>query len=63
MPTLNNEGAVIVFTEAHVANSVNRKVKLTGQTDNIGIKNVEIMAPLNYLSNIWRTLEMPLINC
>ena len=24
-------------------------------------KNVEIMAPLKYLSNFWRTLEMPLI--
>ena len=26
-------------------------------------KKVEIMAPLKYLSNFWRTLEMPLINC
>ena len=26
-------------------------------------KNVEIMVPLKYLSNFWRTLEMPLINC
>ena len=26
-------------------------------------KNVEIMAPLKYLSNFWRTLEMFLINC
>ena len=24
---------------------------------------VEIMVPLKYLSNFWRTLEMPLINC
>ena len=35
---------------------------MTGQTDN-GTKNVEIMVPLKYLSNFWRTLEMPLINC
>ena len=28
-----------------------------------GRKNVEIMVPLKYLSNFWRTLEMPLINC
>ena len=27
------------------------------------INNVEIMVPLKYLSNFWRTLEMPLINC
>ena len=25
-------------------------------------KNVKIVAPLKYLSNFWRTLEMPLIN-
>ena len=28
-----------------------------------GTENVEIMMPLKYLSNIWRNLEMPLINC
>ena len=27
------------------------------------MKDVEIMVPLKYLSNFWRTLEMPLINC
>ena len=26
-------------------------------------KDVEIIAPLKYLSNFWRTFEMPLINC
>ena len=36
---------------------------MTGQTENGGIKNVERMVPLKYLSNFWRTLEMPLINC
>ena len=39
------------------------KVKFTGQTGNNGRINVEIMVPLKYLSNFWRTLEMPLINC
>ena len=40
------------------------KAKIKGQTDNNGrIDNVEVMAPLKYLSNFWRTLEMPLINC
>ena len=33
------------------------------QTNNNGIINVEIMVTLKYLSNFWRTLEMPLINC
>ena len=26
-------------------------------------KRVKIAVPLNYLSNFWRSLEMPLINC
>ena len=26
-------------------------------------KDVEIIVSLKYLSNFWRTLEMPLINC
>ena len=36
---------------------------MTGQTGDDGTKNVEIMVPLKCLSNFWRTLEMPLINC
>ena len=28
-----------------------------------GAKDVEIMVPLKYLSNFWRTFEMSLINC
>ena len=40
------------------------KVKITGKTpDHRNTKNVEIIVPLKYLSNFWRTLEMPLINC
>ena len=40
------------------------RIKITGKTPNNGNeKDVEIMVPLNYLSNFWRTLEMPLINC
>ena len=40
------------------------KIKLTGKTPNSNNeKDVEIMVPLKYLSNFWRTLEMPLINC
>ena len=44
--------------------SFRSKVKITGKTPNDGnTKNVEIIVPLKYLSNFWRTLEMPLINC
>ena len=39
------------------------KQTITDQTGNDGTKNVQIMVPLKYLSNFWRTLEMPLINC
>ena len=40
------------------------KIKITGKTpDNSNEKDVEIMVPLKYLSNFWRTLEIPLINC
>ena len=42
---------------------LNLKAKITGGTGNNNTKNVEIMVPLKYLSNFWRTLEMPLINC
>ena len=40
------------------------KIKITGKTPNDSNgKEAEIMVPLKYLSNFWRTLEMPLINC
>ena len=44
--------------------SFKSKIKITGKTpNNNNEKDVEIMVTLNYLSNFWRTLEMPLINC
>ena len=39
------------------------KKQLTGLTGNDGTKAVQIIAPLEYLSNFWRTLEIPLTNC
>ena len=43
--------------------SFKSKIKITGKTlDDRNTKNVEIIVPLKYLSNFWRTLEMPLIN-
>ena len=39
------------------------KTKIAGRTENDGTKNVKIRVPLKYLSNFWRTVEMPLINC
>ena len=44
--------------------SFKSKVKITGKTPAAGnTKDVEIIVPLKYLSNFWRTLEMPLIDC
>ena len=59
----NNNNAILIFAEDNLTDSFNFKVKFTGKTRNNGTKNVEIMVPLKYLSNFWRTLEIPLINC
>ena len=58
---INNN--IVNFTDNNLTDSFNFKVKFTGQTDDDGNKDVEIMVPLKYLSNFWRTLEMPLITC
>ena len=63
IPAVNNNDAIFNFTEKNVTDLFNFKVKITGQTGDDGTKNVEIMVPLKYLSNFWRTLEMPLTNC
>ena len=44
--------------------SFRSKVKIAGKTPAGGnTKNVKLIVPLKYLSNLWRTLEMPFINC
>ena len=64
IPTVNNTSNNAAFNGANTTDSFNFKTKITGQTgDNGRVDNVEIMVPLKYLSNFWRTLEMPLINC
>ena len=53
-----------VFNGANNTDSFNSKSNIIGKTNvNGDIEHVEIMFPLKYLSNFWRTLEMPLINC
>ena len=59
----NANDEITEFTEGNLTDSFNFKLKITGRTENDGTKDVEIMVPLKYLSNFWRTLEMPLINC
>ena len=63
IPPVNNNNEVVAFTEPNLTNSFNFKAKIPGQTGDDETKNVEIMVPLKYLSNFWRTLDMPLINC
>ena len=63
IPAENINNEVIVFAVNNLTDLFNFKVKFTGRTGNNGTKDVEIMVSLKYLSNFWRTLEMPLINC
>ena len=63
IPPLDNNNRIAFSTEAYLNDSFNFKAKITGQTGDNGTKDVEIMVPLDYLSNFWRTLEMPVINC
>ena len=63
IPALNANNAITAFDANNTTDSFKFKAKITGRTGNDGTKDVEIMVPLKYLSNFWRTLEMPLINC
>ena len=61
IPARNNDDEIVVFAVNNVTDSFNFKAKITGQTEDDGTKDVEIIVPLKYLSNFWRTLEMPLL--
>ena len=63
MPAVNNAGNIVDFDGANATDSFNSKTKITGKTNGDGVINVEIMVPLKYLTNFWRTLEILLINC
>ena len=57
-----------IINNANVTNDNNASLKykanIIGNTENDGTKNgVKIALPLKYLSNFWRSLEIPLINC
>ena len=72
IPTANNVGEIVGFNGANATDSFSFKTKITGRTaatdDNsnnniVGRVDVEIIVPLKYLSNFWRTLVMALIIC
>ena len=51
---------------ADVANNTSSlvyKSKLISGTDNNNVNNVKLVVPLKYISNFFRSLEMPLVNC
>ena len=51
-------------TNDNNAPSFKYKANLIGNTEDDGTKTgVKIAVPLKYLSNFWRSLEIPLINC
>ena len=61
IPTVNDD--IADFNGANATDSFNFKTKITGQNNDNGRIDVEIMVPLRHLSIFWRTVEMPLINC
>ena len=64
IPAVNNAGNIFDFTDNITIESFKFKTKITSQTNNDGRgDDVQIMVPLKYFSNFWRTLETPLINC
>ena len=57
---VNNAGV----TNDDNAPSFKYKASIIGNTEDNGRKNgVKIAVPLKYLSNFWKSLEIPLINC
>ena len=60
-PALDNNNNIDCPANNNNSISFKCKQQITGQKGNSGTKNVEIMVPLKYLSNFWRTLEIPLI--
>ena len=62
-PVLTNAGAIANYHAADNSALFKFKQKVTGVTDDNGTNNVEIMVSLKYLSNFWRTFEIPFINC
>ena len=61
-PAIDANGNIIDFpTNNNNSTSFKFQQKITGKTENGGTKDTEIMVPLKYLSNFWRTLEMALI--
>ena len=62
---LDASNAIIDFANANhaIPDSFKIKEKTAGKTGSNDRTDVEVMVPLKYLSNFWRSLEMSQINC
>ena len=60
---INNNGVISEVPDDPESASLKYKQKITRQAGNDGTKDIQIMVPLKYLSNFWRTLDMSLISC
>ena len=56
-PSLTNAGVMNSFLVIVLC------LNLTDETGEDSAKDAELMVPLKYLSNFWRTLEIPFIHC
>ena len=61
--TLNNNDVITDFPNNTDSALFKFKQKMTGHAGNNATRDAEIIVPLKYLSNIWRALGIPLINC
>ena len=57
------QGVLIILIQKLPTQKVMKLIILLMMQTNLVKKEVEIAVPLKYLSNLWRTLDMPLINC
>ena len=61
MPAINADFiAGVSESFKYLQGCIEKTANLVGT--NSFLKNVKIAAPMNYLRNFWRSLEMPLIN-
>ena len=61
----NNSNTDRISYSIKDSDSFNYKASITGQLENDDEEkeDIKIVVSLTYLSNFWRTLDIPLINC
>ena len=59
----NDDDNKISNSKRITSKSFEYKTKIIGSTSNNNILDAKVVVPLKYLSNFWRFLDLPLINC